>query len=378
MKFATTVLGFCVAALLALGTVMLCSSPKGPALLTQQLLFTLFGAAVCIAAALVDYRKLKRFAWPLLVITIILLAAVFVPHLGIKAGGARRWIGLKFMNFQPSELAKLALIIAIACYAEHFQRQMPTVKRGLLFPALFIAPVIGLVFAEPDFGTTMLLFAVCAMMLIVAGARLTVIFPTVALGVLLFGAAVMTNEVRRERVLAFFYPERYPELRWKMDQQREATVALGSGGLFGVGLGDGRQKHGYVPANHTDFILSIVGEELGLVATLGVVVAFVAIGACGVIIASRACDRFGMLLACGITFLLTLQAFINIGVVTSVLPNKGLALPFVSYGGSSVVAMLACVGVLFSVARYAREPEPKRAVGFNPFNREEIPSTQLS
>jgi cell division protein FtsW len=215
-------------------------------------------------------------------------------------------------------------------------------------------------------------------MLIVAGARLTVIFPTVLLGVTLFGAAVMTNEIRRERVLSFFYPEKFPELRHKMDQQREATIAMGSGGLFGVGLGDGRQKHGYVPANHTDFILSIIGEELGLVATLGVVAAFVAIGGCGVFIAARASDRFGMLLACGITFLITLQAFINIGVVTSVLPNKGLALPFVSYGGSSIVAMLACVGVLFSIARYAREPEPKPVAGFNPFNRGEIPSTQLS
>jgi cell division protein FtsW len=378
MKFATTVLGFCVAALLALGTVTLCSSPKGAQLLTQQMLFSVLGVGVCIGAALFDYRKLKRFSSALLIVTVILLAAVFVPHLGIKAGGAHRWLGLKFMNFQPSELAKLALIIAVAHYAEHYQRSMPTIKRGLLLPALFIGPVIGLVFAEPDFGTTMLLFAVCAMMLIVAGARLTVIFPTVLLGVTLFGAAVMTNEIRRERVLSFFYPEKFPELRHKMDQQREATIAMGSGGLFGVGLGDGRQKHGYVPANHTDFILSIIGEELGLVATLGVVAAFVAIGGCGVFIATRASDRFGMLLACGITFLITLQAFINIGVVTSVLPNKGLALPFVSYGGSSIVAMLACVGVLFSIARYAREPEPKPVAGFNPFNRGEIPSTQLS
>jgi cell division protein FtsW len=375
MKCATTILAFCVAALLALGTVMLCSAPAGAKLLDQQIMWGALGIVACVAATVFDYRKLKKLSIPLLIVTVLLLGAVFVPHVGVKAGGARRWLNLHFMNFQPSEMAKLALIIAIAHYAEHFQRQMPTLKRGLLLPALFIGPVLALIFAEPDYGTTILLATVSATMLIVAGVRLTVIAPTVLVGVVALSAAIMTNDLRRGRVMAFIHPEQHQKT--KGFQQYQATIALGSGGLTGVGLGDGRQKHGYVPANHTDFILSIVGEELGLVATMGVVVAFIAIALCGVFISARAPDRFGMFLGCGITFLIALQAFINVGVVTSALPNKGLALPFVSYGGSSIIAMLTCVGVLFSIARRAREPERARGRKANPFNPENIPSTQL-
>lgn len=375
MKCATTILAFCVAALVALGTVMLCSAPAGAKLLHQQLIWMVIGIAVCVAATALDYRHLKRVSIPLLFVTLLLLAGVFVPHVGLKVKGARRWIDLHFMSFQPSELAKLALIVAIAHYGEHFQRHMPTLKRGLFLPALFIGPVLALIFLEPDYGTTILLGAVSATMLIVAGVRLTVIAPTVLLAMVALSVAVMTNEVRRARVVAFLHPEQHQKT--KGFQQYQATIALGSGGLTGVGLGDGRQKHGYVPENHTDFILSIVGEELGLVATCGVVLAFIAIALCGVFVAINASDRFGMLLACGIIFLISLQAFINIGVVTSALPNKGLALPFVSYGGSSIVAMLACVGVLFSVARRAKEPERARSRKANPFNPGDVPSTQL-
>lgn len=378
MKCATTILAFCVAALLALGTVMLCSSPVGAKFLNQQLVWSALGIVVCVAVAAFDYRKLKRLSVPLLIVTVLLLAAVFVPHIGIKANGARRWLNFHFLSFQPSEMAKLALVIAIAHYAEHFQRQMPSLKRGLFLPALFIGPVLGLIFLEPDYGTTILLTAVCAMMLIVGGVRL---WPIALAGVLVIGAlgvAIMTNEVRRERVMAFLYPAQHQQ--GKGFQQYQAQIAIGSGGLTGVGLGDGRQKHGYVAYNYTDFIFSIVGEELGLVATTTVVMAFMAIALCGAYIAARASDVFGMLLATGISFLIALQAIINIGVVTSVLPNKGFALPFVSYGGSSIVAMLTCVGVLFSVALRAKERVPKRQRGgkrLNPFNPGEIPSTQL-
>jgi cell division protein FtsW len=178
-----------------------------------------------------------------------------------------------------------------------------------------------------------------------------------------------------QRVMAFLHPEEHRE--GKGFQQYQAMLALGSGGTTGVGLGDGRQKYYYVPENHTDFILSIVGEELGMVATLGVVLAFLGIALSGVYIAAHACDRFGVLLGCGITFLIALQAFINIGVVTTVLPNKGLPLPFVSYGGSSLLMMLTSVGLLLSIARHAHEPV-RRVRGFNPFHSQEIPSTQVS
>jgi len=364
-----------VSALLALGTVMLCSSPKAH-LMNQQLVWVALGTIVCATVAALDYRKLKRGSWVLLAVVVVLLAAVFLPSpIGIYKNGAHRWLNLRISSLQPSELAKVALIVAIGWYGERFQRHMPTFKRGLLVPALFIVPVLGLIVIEPDYGTTLLLAAVSAIMLVIAGVRLTLVVPALLVGGLLISASVAHNKNRMERLDAFIHPERHAQDRGY--QQLQAQIALGSGGVTGIGLGDGRQKYGYVPENHTDFILSIVGEELGLVATLGVVVAFICIGLCGVFIASNACDRFGMLVGCGITFLILLQAIINIGVVTSLLPNKGLPLPFVSYGGSSVVAMLGCVGLLFSIARHARETAP-RSRRQNPFNPEEIPSTQLS
>jgi len=262
----------------------------------------------------------------------------------------------------------------LAHYTEHFQRQMPKFGKGLLIPGALVAPLLGLIFLEPDYGTTLLLAAVSAVMLIIAGVRLTIIAPAVLIGLLAVSVSVAHNQNRMQRVMAFLHPEEHRD--GKGFQQYQATIALGSGGLTGVGLGDGRQKFGYVPENHTDFILSIVGEELGLVATLGVVLAFLGIGLCGIYIASHACDRFGAMLACGITFLITLQAFINIGVVTTILPNKGLPLPFVSYGGSSLLMMLTSLGVLLNVARHAHEPV-RRVRGLNPFNPGEIPSTQL-
>ena len=375
MKVATTVLVFCVAALLALGTTMLYSSPVGPRFVTQQAIWAALGLIACVCAALFDYRHLKKFSWLIYVVALALLAAVLVPRIGFHVNGASRWLKFGPVSFQPSELAKLALIIVVAHYTERFQRKMPTFQKGLLIPAAIIAPILGLVFLEPDYGTTLLLAAVSAVMLIIAGVRLTIIAPVVLIGLLAVSVSIAHNQNRLERVMAFLHPEEHRD--GKGFQQYQATIALGSGGVTGVGLGDGRQKFGYVPESHTDFILSIVGEELGLVATLGVVFAFLGIALAGVFIASHASDRFGMMLACGITFLIALQAFINIGVVTTVLPNKGLPLPFVSYGGSSLLMMLTSIGVLLNVARHAHEPV-RRERSFNPFNPQEIPSTQVS
>ena len=376
MKIATTVLVFCVTALLALGTVMLYSSPVGPRYLGQQLFWEVLGLMACAAAALFDYRKLKKVSWLLLLLAVALLFLVFAPPpVGVFRNGAHRWINLQVAFFQPSELAKLALIVAVAHYSEHFQRQMRTFRKGLLIPGAFIVPVLALIFLEPDYGTTLLMAAVCAVMLIIAGVRLSLLAQIAVIGMVAIGISIGQNENRLARVMAFLHPEQHRD--GKGFQQYQATIALGSGGTTGVGLGDGRQKFGYVPENHTDFILSIVGEELGLIATLSVVLAFMALTIAGVYIAGRAPDRFGMMLGCGISFLISLQAFINIGVVTTVLPNKGLPLPFVSYGGSSLLMMLTGIGLLLSIARHAREPV-RRERSFNPFNRQEIPSTQLS
>jgi cell division protein FtsW len=358
MKVAVTTLVFCVAALLSLGMVMLYSSSMtqvGAHYLIMQLIWCALGMVLCVGAASLDYRLLKKLAWPLLGVSVILLALVLAPHFGRRINGARRWFSLGPANLQPSEMAKLALIIALAWYGEHFQRKMPTFKRGILMPGIFIVPVLGLIFVEPDRGSTILLACVCLGMLLVAGVKIKFILPPVIVAAAGLAWSLWHDPMRRERILAFLHPEKYKN--GVGYQSWQAMIALGSGGWTGLGLGNGRQKLGFVPEHHTDFILSIIGEELGLVATLLVVLTFVIFVICGLFIASRARDTFGTLLASGLTLLIGWQAAINIGVVTSALPNKGLPLPFISYGGSNLLAMLACVGLLLSVARKARVEE---------------------
>jgi len=320
-----------------------------------------------------DYRLLRKFAWPLFIVALIALVAVLVlPEPWAKpVKGARRWIHLPFGNVQPSELAKLALIVMLAWYCERYQRQMQTLTRGIIIPGGIIALMLGLIFVEPDRGTTALLAAVSVSMLLLAGVKWRFLIPPLVAGIIGFAVMLVLDPMRWRRICSWL------DLEETKDgvgyQAYQAMLALGSGGWFGLGLGNGRQKLGFVPERHTDFILSIIGEELGLIGTLGVVVGFVLIVICGVYIATRARDTFGTMLAAGITFLIGLQAFINIGVVTSALPNKGLALPFISYGGSNLLAMLACVGLLFSVARQARASELKPV---NPFAADDFSTVQ--
>ncbi len=359
MKWAITILVTCVAVLLALGLVMLYSASmaqQGSRYLVMQLIWCALGIVACLIATSLDYRDLKRYAFPALGISLLLLLLVLIPGIGTMKNGARRWFDLRVMSFQPSELAKLSLILALAAYGERFQRHMTSFKRGLLIPGLFIAITLALILKEPDFGTTALLASVSVMLLLLAGVRWLYVVPPTVAGVIGIAVMVMHDPVRMKRILAFLHPE---EHRSGVGfQAYQAMLALGSGGWFGVGLGNGRQKLGFVPEHHTDFIFSIIGEELGLFGTLGVVAAFVAFIICGIYIARRARDNFGFLLGSGITFLIGLQAFINIGVVTSALPNKGLPLPFISYGGSSLLMMLTCVGLLLSISKQAEETLP--------------------
>ncbi|HWF19341.1 MAG TPA: putative lipid II flippase FtsW [Verrucomicrobiae bacterium] len=356
MKTATSILVVCVAALLALGMVMLYSSSMadkgGGHLLQMQIVWCSLGLLGCSVAASIDYRKLKIFALPLFVLAVALLVLVMLPHFGSKVNGARRWFRVGGVQFQPSELAKLALIIAVAWYGDQFQRKLGDFKRGLVFPALLIGTVLGLIFIEPDRGTTILMAAVSAGMLFVAGARWKYVVPPVILGAAGLAFSLLYDPMRTKRIFAWLHTDEH-----KMDtgyQAYQAMLALGAGGWTGLGLGNSREKLGFLPEHNTDFIFSIIGEELGLVATLLVVVAFVLLVICGIYISSHASDNFGTLLGCGVTFLIGLQAFINIGVVTSALPNKGLPLPFISYGGSNLLMMLTAVGLLLSIARRAR------------------------
>lgn len=376
MKVAVSILTFSVAALLALGMVMLYSSKMtqgGARYLMLQLIWCALGLTACAIAAALDYRLLKKLAVPLFVVAVVLLALVLERHLGVVHGHARRWFSFRGVSFQPSEFAKVALVIALAWYGERYQRQMPTFKRGILIPGVFIGIVLALIFVEPDRGTTILLAAVSAGVLLIAGVRWKLFLPPILLAIGGLAVSLWHDPMRMKRIFSWLYLDEHKD--GVGYQAYQAMLALGSGGWTGLGLGNGRQKMGFVPERHTDFILSIIGEELGLAATLLIVLAFVAIALCGFYIAFRSCDTFGLLLASGLTLLIGLQAAINIGVVTSALPNKGLPLPFISYGGSNLLAMLGCVGLLISVARRARLPETMPTVVLDP---DRIPTTQTA
>jgi cell division protein FtsW len=359
MRTATTTLILCVSGLLAFGMIMLYSSSistvqQGSRYLVLQSAWAGIGIVACLIAALCDYRWLKKGAWLILALSVIALVAVLIPGVGVLKNGSRRWFDLGVSSFQPSEAAKLALIIALAWYGEKYQRDLRTFSRGIFIPGCIIGAVLLPIFMEPDRGTTILLGAVAGLMLLLAGVRwIYFVPPALALSVGMV-YALMIDPVRRSRILSWLDPEATKDGTGY--QAWQAMIALGSGGVSGLGIGNGRQKLGFVPEHRTDFIFSIIGEELGMIATMGVIAGFIVFILCGVYIAWHARDVFGLLLASGITFLVGIQACINIGVVTSALPNKGLPLPFISYGGSSLILMLFSMGLLISVARHGGPP----------------------
>lgn len=358
MKTAITTLILCVGGLLALGMVMLYSSTMNEVVGSRYLLVQSVSAGIgilmCVAAAFIDYRWLKKVVWLLFALTIIALVAVLIPGIGELKNGSRRWFNLGFAHFQPSEAAKIALVVVLAYYGERYQRDIRTFGRGLVIPGVLIGAILIPIFFEPDRGTTILLAAVSGLMLLLAGVRWIYIVPPAAALATLMGYILMIDPVRRARILSWLNPEETKDGAGY--QAWQAMIALGSGGVSGLGIGNGRQKLGFVPEHHTDFIFSIIGEEMGMIATMGVIAGFIIFVLCGVYIAWHARDVFGLLLGSGVTFLVGMQAFINIGVVTSALPNKGLPLPFISYGGSSLLLMMFAVGILISVARHGGPP----------------------
>ncbi len=340
--------------------------------LIRQSLWCGLGLLACVVAATSDYRRLKEIALPLLVVTTVLLGLVLIPHVGIWRNGARRWLGAGGFQIQPSELAKVALILFLAYYGEFYQRQMGTFKRGVLIPCGILALVLGLMVVEPDVGTTLLCGLVSAIMLLIAGLRWRYFVPPVLICAIGLGFFLAHDQMRSKRIYSWLHLEETKQSTGH--QAYQAMIALGSGGWTGLGLGNGRQKAGFVPEHHTDFIYSIIGEELGFLGTISVLMGFIAVVLCGMHVASRARDTFGALIAAGITFMIGIQAFINIGVVTSALPNKGMPLPFISYGGSNLFIMLLSFGLLLSVARYAVEPEKETSRSHsNPFAKAPVP-----
>ena len=315
----------------------------------RQAIWLGIGLAVCTVAALIDYHFWQRTWWLWFGLAFIALALCFVPHLGMRINGSRRWVGLGPLGFQPSEIAKIAAVFFLAAWFSRYEKATSSLLRGFVLPLAIVTLLLALILTEVDLGTTVLLGATAFVVMFVAGVNpmLLSMVSLAGAGGILFLATQMSE--RMGRLAAFLDPERF-----KQDaglQQMQALIAWGSGGMEGLGLGNGRQKMLYLPYAHTDFIFPIIGEELGLRVSLLVVFLFVVIIVCGMMIALHAKDRFGLLLGCGVVSLLALQAAVNIGVTTSLLPNKGLPLPFISYGGSNLAASLFGIGLLLNVYR---------------------------
>ena len=315
----------------------------------RQVVWLAVGLVVCTFAAVTDYHFWARTWWIWFGLAVVALVLCFVPPFGMRINGSRRWIGLGPFTCQPSEIAKIAAIFFLAHWFTRYEKESGGLLRGFVIPLAIVSVLLGLIAAEVDLGTTALIGATAFVMMFVAGSSpwLLGLLSMSGVGAILFIATTMPE--RMGRLAAFMDPERFKQGAGL--QQMQALIAWGSGGIEGLGLGNGRQKMLYLPYAHTDFIFPMIGEELGLRVSLLVVFLFVVIIVCGTMIALHAKDRFGLLLGCGIMSLLALQAAVNIAVTTSLLPNKGLPLPFISYGGSNLAACLFCIGILLSIYR---------------------------
>jgi cell division protein FtsW len=315
----------------------------------RQAVWLGIGLVACTAAALLDYHFWQRTWLIWFGLAFVTLVLCFVPHIGQRINGSRRWIGVGSFTFQPSEIAKVAAVFFLAYWFSRFAGETRKLVHGFVLPLAIIGALLALIVTEVDLGTTALIGATAFVVMFIAGTN-PILLGTLAAGGLasILGFA-MKNRERMERIAAFMDPEKFKDDAGL--QQWQALIAWGSGGIEGLGLGNGRQKMSYLPYAHTDFIFPMIGEELGLRVSLLVIFLFATIIVCGMMIALHAKDRAGLLLGSGIVSLLALQAAVNVGVTTSLLPNKGLPLPFVSYGGSNLAASLFCVGVLLNIFR---------------------------
>ncbi len=326
----------------------------------RQAVWLAVGLVVCAVAAIVDYHFWLRTWWIWFGLALFTLAFCFVPHFGMRINGSRRWVSLGPATFQPSEIAKVAVIFFLAAWFGSREKESTRLLQGFVIPFAIVCAALILIVTEVDLGTTALIGATMFVVMFVAGTHpaLLGVLSLCGLGGILFVATHMSE--RMGRLAAFMDPERFKDDAGL--QQMQALIAWGSGGIEGLGLGNGRQKMLYLPYAHTDFIFPMIGEELGLRISLLVVFLFVVIIVCGLMIALHAKDRAGLLLGSGIVSLLGLQAAVNIGVTTSLLPNKGLPLPFVSYGGSNLAACLFGIGLLLNIYRQGvLEPAKKKS-----------------
>ena len=355
------VLFLAVSALVLLGLVMSLSATAAPSLSDTDSAWSLFksqamwlgvGAVTLLVLLRVDYHRWQRLAPVGLGASLLLLALTAIPSVGLSANGARRWLGAGSVVFQPSELAKVAFVVFVADLLSRPDRHMED-TRATLQPVLALTVVMaGLLLLQPHLGASLLIAGVALTMLYFAGARISHLVAASVVGAGITAMLIAYSPWRRARMLGFVDP--WDDPFGNGYQTLKSLHAMASGGIDGLGLGAGRAKWGFLPYAHTDFIFAVIGEELGMIGSLFVVIVFVVIAAAGLGVALRAPDRFGMLLAVGVTAWITLQATLNMGAVVAVFPVVGITLPMLSFGGTSLVTTLAAMGVLLNVARQIR------------------------
>jgi cell division protein FtsW len=322
------------------------------AVFLRQAMWLALGVVALAVFARIDYRRWRRLAAPALALAVLLLVLVLVPGLGVTVNGATSWLGTGPLRFQPSEFAKLAVLLWAADLLARRARHAGNLRLTLVPVLVVFGGVALLLMLEPDLGTTLAMAAIVGAVLFVAGVPLLPLGAALGAGGLVATLLAMAAPYRRARLLAFLHPEADPlNSGW---QSFQSLVGVSSGGLFGVGLGASRAKWGFLPNAHSDFIFAIIAEELGLVGALLVLGLLVAFGVFGVRAALRAPDRFGLLVGAGVTAWVLAQALVNIGAVVGMLPITGITLPFVSAGGSSLVVLMAATGILLNVARQGR------------------------
>ena len=350
--------------LIALGVVMIYSASAIYAFeqmkdslffLKRHIVYLSIGIVLAVYMSSVDYKTSRKHAKSLLIVALVLLVLVLIPHVGSSTGGARRWFKFFGFSFQPSEFLKIVLIYYMADFLDRKKDSISDIKYTV-FPALFVLGMCaGLIFLQPDLGTAITIALVTLIMFFAAGFKLSHLAVIICSALPALLVAMLAKPYRRKRILAFFHP--WDDPRGVGFQIIQSFLALGSGGLLGVGLGKSQQKLFFLPESHTDFIFSIIGEELGFLGASSVIILFIVFIFAGMVIVFRSQNKFSQLFGLGLVSLIGLQAVINIGVSIGALPTKGLSLPFISYGGSALLANMAGLGLLINLSKEIPEEQ---------------------
>jgi cell division protein FtsW len=328
----------------------------------RQALWSIVSIIIAFFIRKVDYNVYKNFAIPISLISIILLVLVLIPNIGKMVNGSWRWIQIGPITIQPSEFAKPSILILISYWLSNNQRKIDEFKNGILIPYILIGIFIVPILLEPDYGTTILIFFVTTILIFIAGANLktiSIVSIPVIVGIFVM---ILTNSERLGRIMAFLKPESYQLSSGY--QLANSLRAFSEGKLFGVGFGGSLQKYDYLPEAHTDFIFPIIGEEFGLVGCLSVVILYLILFFLGINTSKNSYNTFGKFLGYGISLMIVIQVVINLFVVTGLAPTKGIALPFISYGGSSILSSSIMIGILLNISLDGERSSKKRKKGF--------------